>query len=90
MSIGVEEFDAFGCHLTTDFKMLHYQYGCTSSNISICNSNSMSDYFTFACIADATGNVDNITFYSLEDALKRHDLLGWHITVKIDCGGCEW
>lgn len=41
-------------------------------------------------MGEKTEKTDKHTFYSLEDILKRHDLLKKRVSIKMQVNGMEW
>lgn len=90
VNIGTNGFDSFSCDLTSEYPMISYQYDCEYNAIPSCQTNVGFDQFTSACLASKTNKVKLRTYYSLEDIVKRHNLTGKHLNLKIDIKGAEW
>lgn len=65
--------------------MPNYQYDCTNPSAPICETNREANVFNYACVGETTEKTKNHTFYTLEDILRRHNLINKHITLKMDC-----
>jgi hypothetical protein len=90
VNIGINGYDNIGCNIMIDNSIPNYQYDCTNFWVPFCLGDWKYNYFSYACIGEKTEKTEKDVFYTLEDVLKRHDLLQKHITLKIDCEGCEW
>ena len=90
VNIGINGYDALGCEITTDFSIVNYQYDCTNPTAPVCSTNNQGNRFFLKCLGEKTEVAGPHTFYTLKDVLKRHNLTGKRIAMKIDCEGCEW
>lgn len=90
MNIGINGQDALGCQISTGNSIPNYQYDCTNPAVPVCEGGDPYQLFSYACIGEKTEKTDKDVFYTLKDIIRRHNLTQKHITLKIDCEGCEW
>ncbi len=104
MNIGIHGNDALGCQISTGYSIPNYQYDCTNPDVTlckrgfecvnptmtVCKGGDPYQLFSYACLGEKTEKIRNNVFYTLKDIIRRHNLTQKHITLKIDCQGCEW
>lgn len=78
-----------GCLITSFKDIPNYQYDCMNTKVTQC-SNPARNEFNDACLGSKSGVAGGKKFESFEDVLKKRNPLNKHISLKMDCEGCEY